>query len=76
MNDTNGYVELTHDDDHDINVPIDLMYVRHHFDDVPRNVLANYRYTLDQCEDLLSRKVLHNFVASGHWARPSLIRRK
>eukprot|EP00804_Cyclotella_cryptica_P022404 CCRYP_020044-RA/>CCRYP_020044-RA protein AED:0.32 eAED:-0.07 QI:0/0/0/1/1/1/2/0/430 len=76
MNDTNGYVELTGDDDHDINVPIDLMHVGHHFDDVPRNVLVQHRYTLDQCEDVLPREELHNFVASGHWARPSLHRGK
>jgi hypothetical protein len=76
MNDTNGYVELTDDDDHATNVPMDLMHVGHHFDDVPRNVLANYRYTLEQCEHVLPREVLHNFVASGHWARPSIIGRK
>ena len=75
MNDANGYVELSDDDEHDINVPIDLMQVGHHFDDVPRNVIANHRYSLDQREELLPRESLHNFVASGHWARPTLIRR-
>ena len=60
----------------DINVPIDLMHVGHHFDDVPRNVLVQHRYTLDLCEDVLPREELHNFVASGHWARPSLHRGK
>jgi hypothetical protein len=76
MNDTNGYVELSDDDEHDINVPINLMHVVHHFDDGPSNVIANHRYSLDQREELLPRESLHNFVASGHWARPTLIRRK
>ena len=55
---------MTDDDDNDINVPIDLMQVGHHFDGVPRNVLANYGYTLYQCEDALPREVLHIFVAT------------
>ena len=75
MNDANGYVELSDNDEHDINVPIDLMHVGHHFDDVPRNVIANHRYRLAQCGELLPRESLHNFIASGHWARPTLIRR-
>ena len=72
---SNGYVELSDNDEHDINVPIDLMHVAHHFDDVPRNVIANHRYSLDQREELLPRESLHNFVSSGHWTRPTLIRR-
>jgi hypothetical protein len=67
---------LTDDDEHDVNVPMDLMHVGHHFDDVPRNILANYSFSLDQSVEVLPSKVLHNFVPSGHWAWPTMIRRK
>ena len=76
MNNCNGYVALIVDDDHDTDVPSDLMHGGHHFDDVPRNILANYKFGLSQCQEMLPREALHNFIASGYWARPTLNKRK
>jgi hypothetical protein len=75
MNSTNGYVEMTVDDEHNTNVPIDLMHDGHHFEDVPRNILVNHRYSIDHSVEVLPREVIHNFVATGHWARPTVLKR-
>ena len=75
MNDTNGYVEMTVDNEHDTNVPLNLMHAGHHFEDIPRNILRNNRKILDHGVEMLPREVLHNFVAAGHWARPRILRR-
>ena len=75
MNDTSGCVEISVDDKHDTNVSLDLMHAGHHFEDVPRNIMANYRYILDQGAEVLPREVLHNFVITGYWAWPIVHRR-
>jgi hypothetical protein len=75
MNDTNGYVKISVDKEHDTNVPLNLMRASHHFEDVPWNILANHRYILDQGVEVLPREVLHNFVATGHWALPTVHRK-
>ena len=71
----NKYVEMSVDDKHDTHVPLDLLHAGHHFEDVPWNILANHRYTLDQGVEVLPRDVLHNFVTTRHWALPTVHRR-
>ena len=62
MNSCNGHVELMHGG--------------HHFDDVPRNILANFKYGLSQCQEMFLREALDNFIASEHWECPTLNTRK
>ena len=53
MNDTNGYVEMSVDGKHDTNDSLNVMHAGHYFEDVPRNILENHRYILDQGVEVL-----------------------
>jgi hypothetical protein len=63
MNDDDGYIEMEHNDVHNISLPTSLMDVGHHFDDVPRSVCRNRRKL---SEEDLPRTKLHDKVCCMH----------
>jgi len=73
LNDDNGFIEMEHNDLHNIAMPTALMDVGHHFDDVPRSSCRTCRKVL---EEDLPRTKLHYKVCQMHACRPtSSIRR-
>jgi hypothetical protein len=76
LNNENGFV-VEHNGEHNLEVPTDLMDSGHHFDNLPRNIMAQYRYRLSRegapgGTPILPRTSLHQFIANGHWERPRL----
>ena len=70
MNDENGYVGLCNDNpQQDTAVPTDLMHLGEHFQDVPEHVLRTHCRQSAAVE--LPWTQLSNFIADGHWQRPT-----
>jgi hypothetical protein len=77
LNNENGFVQLEQSDEHSLDVPTDLMDSGHHFDGIPRNIMAQYRHRLSRegmvgGTTTLPRTTLHQFIANGHWERPRI----
>jgi len=77
LNNENGFVLLEQSDEHSLDVSTDSMDLDHHFDDIPRNIMAQYRYRLPRegivgGTTTLLRTTLHQFIANGHWERPRI----
>ena len=73
MNGSGGYVGLGNDDPQQNRaVPIDLMHLGEHFDDVPNNLLRLQRRRNASIE--LPRTCLFRMIVEGHWQRPTKTR--
>ena len=61
-------IEMVLDNEHDTAVPIKLMNVGHHYDDVPKGILKAHYSTIQLVE--LPWSAIHDFVADGHLETP------
>ena len=68
-----GYFEMVGIDENETDLPTDLMYGGHHYDDVPMGILRAHLSGINQGS--LPRTVIHNFIAEGQWERPQLQKR-
>jgi hypothetical protein len=73
MNKDDGYIDMISDKEHDTSVPIELMNVGHHYDEVPKAVLKRHNALIQQ--DKLPRSEIHDFIPDGHWERPQSLKR-
>ena len=70
MNTSSGYVGLGNDNpQQNTLVPMELMHLGEHFDDVPHNVLRVQHRQSGMSE--LPRTNLFNMIVDGHWQRPT-----
>jgi hypothetical protein len=72
INDPDGYVALTMDDNHNgIAIPAEIMDAGHHFDDCPRAARRGRRTDLaSDTNSELPRTILLNHVVDSHKTRP------
>ena len=72
LNNPDGYVPLTMDDNHDgIAIPTEIMDAGHHFDDCPRAARRGQRTDLaSDTSSELPRTILLNHVVDSHKTRP------
>ena len=70
MNDDSGYVGLGNDDpQQNTAVPIDLIHLGEHFEDVPESLLRLHRRRNVGID--LPRARLFQMIVDGHWQRPT-----
>lgn len=70
INRDDGYVEMVGIGENETDLPTDLMYGGHHYDDVPTGILRAHLSSTNQAS--LPRTVIHNFIADGQWERPQM----
>ena len=73
INRDDGYVEMVGIDENETDLPTDLMYGGHHYDDVPTGILRAHLSSTNQANQAsLPPTVIHNFIADGQWERPQM----